>query len=110
MLLCSEALRCPSTKEAPTHAPHRGVESAHLVDVKALSFQSKVEAKIYADFSYLLFEISPSDDLVFSNLSKFERNIRDFFEKSKSLLCDDASLGKSPPSSQFRIAESLSTA
>jgi hypothetical protein len=59
MLLCPEALRCPPTKKAPTHAPHRGVESAHLIGVKALSFQDKVEAKIYVDFSYLLFEIAP---------------------------------------------------
>lgn len=52
----------PVNKGSTDPRPSRGVESAHLVDVKALSFQSKVEAKIYADFSYLLFEISPSDD------------------------------------------------
>jgi hypothetical protein len=92
MLLCSEALRCPSTKETPTHAPHRGVESAYLVDVKALSFQSKVEAKIYADFNDLYLENPPSIYLVCSRASCVGKNIRDFPVKSKRLRVREPSL------------------
>jgi hypothetical protein len=51
--------------------------------VKALSFQSKVETNIYADFSYLLFEIAPSNDLELSDLLYLE-NITDLSVKTKT--------------------------